>query len=379
MTGAGPGVLIGDDELGLALGGARVALATNRSAVDATGRTALERVVRADPESLCLLVPEHGFSGALPPGETDDGADERVPFYFTDWRQPDPELHGFDVMVFGLPLVGTRYYTYLDVLRRVARVAAARGKPLVCFDGPDPQGGELVEGPGVVPGEESEVASLDVAIRYGLSTGELARRVALATGTPAPRVVDSGWGLVGEDRDPSPPPSPNLRTRGAIRLYPALCLVEGTSLSEGRGTPWPFEWVGAPGLAAERVAARLAGFPGFELEIANLVPEGSKHSGVECRGLRVRACGDGPVLGFGVALMAALVAECGEGILTRSPTTGRFFVDKLWGGPGLRQAIMAGRDPGPLAVAGPDPYREAALIHPRGPERARGEAGGVAS
>lgn len=351
------------------LAGRRVALLTNLAATGAGGRRTRDEVVESGPRSLLTLVPEHGYEVARPAGEGDPDAGDFRSFYFLAGA-PTPDLPPADRIVFDLPLVGVRFFTYLDALRRLLEVAARQGLPVLVLDRPNPLGLEVVEGPGVEPGWESEVASMPLPLRYGMTAGEVARWWAARQGLPEPEVVP--WEGPGDPWGSDfRAPSPNLRDLAAVRLYPALCLLEATTVSEGRGTARPFGWFGAPDLDPERLLAGLALPPGVEARVRGRRPESSKHQGVECRGVDLVGCpgaGQG-VLGFGLRLLAALGQALPGGLEWVRDAGGRPWLDRLWGGPGARRALEAGAPPeelDSLVRAGPRADLEAAWLAPRG-------------
>lgn len=384
----GEGASLGD-RLAVLGTGKRILALTNRAAAlpDGSCRDALES---GSPSSLVLLAPEHGLGAARPPGRTDTagegagegGAGPRVlPFYLVR-GQETPPLPEADLWVYDLPLVGARYFTYLDGLRRLLLAAGARGQAVHVVDRPNPLGLEIREGPGLTPphraGEGlSEVACLDLPVRYALSTGEVARFLARVHDLPEPVVLS--W--EGEPDPWSPgflPPSPNLPTLGSLRLYPALCLLEGLEISLGRGTRRPFQWFGAPGLAVPDLLDELEPPPGVEFRPRNRTPEASRCRGRDCPGIDLLGTPprDAPVLGFGLRLLRCLGRHLPGGLPWVQGATGRYWLDTLWGGSALREALVAG-DPESLErLAAPAPLSRAergARLHPRAGEGA-GEA-----
>ncbi|HYD98300.1 MAG TPA: DUF1343 domain-containing protein, partial [Alphaproteobacteria bacterium] len=241
--------------------GGRIAVLANQASRDA----ALRPIWAALPaRPVRLFAPEHGVLGALQAGEADhDGTDPitgaPVVALYGARSAPEPgHLADLDAVVVDLVDTGVRSYTYAATLYAVQRAAAAAGVPVVVLDRPNPLGRRR-EGGGVAPGHGSFVAKLDVPLRHGLTLGELARLNAATQGLPAPQVVPH-W----ERSLPAVwvAPSPNIPTPAAALAYAGTVLIEGTALSEGRGTTRPFTTIGAPGLEAEALAAALAGEPG---------------------------------------------------------------------------------------------------------------------
>lgn len=207
-------------------------------------------------------------------------------------------LHGLDALVFDIQDVGSRYYTYEATLLYCLEAAAEAGIRLVVLDRPNPVGGILVEGPRLTPGFESFCGLHDLPVRHGLTLGELAHLFL------AERRIDAdleivpclGWHRRERFRETGLPwilPSPNMPTPETALVYPGMCLLEGTNLSEGRGTTKPFELVGAPWLDADRLARDLASerLPGVGFRPASFVPTWDKHRDTRCHGVEVVVTG----------------------------------------------------------------------------------------
>jgi uncharacterized protein YbbC (DUF1343 family) len=210
---------------------------------------------------LRVFAPEHGFRGEKDAGAlVEDGRDPAtgipVISLYGDHRKPGPDdLEGLDVVLFDLQDVGSRFYTYISTLHYVMEACAENGVPLMVLDRPNPNGG-YVDGPLLEPEFTSFVGMHSIPVVYGLTMGELARMIngeGWLTGgircelTVVPcRDYDHGMEVALPVA-----PSPNLATLQAIRLYPSTCFFEGTILSEGRGTNYPFEVFGHPDLPGE--------------------------------------------------------------------------------------------------------------------------------
>ena len=246
------------------LRGKRVGLICNPTSVTRRLLHAAD-LLRAAPrvELALLLGPEHGVRGDAQYMKAVDGEgrDPRtgvrvVSLYGTTAAslRPNPRrLRGLDALVFDLQDVGTRYYTYQATMMLCMEAAAAAGIAFVVLDRPNPLGGLSVEGPGLLPGFESFCGLHDLAVRHGLTVGELAElfRVERKIGVELQVVGCEGWRrgqLFRETGLPSILPSPNMPTPETALVYPGMCLLEGTNLSEGRGTTRPFELFGAPWL-----------------------------------------------------------------------------------------------------------------------------------
>ena len=259
--------------------GTRLGLLVHAASVNRQGLHAIETLV---PDGACpvvkLLAPEHGLWGHEQDMEpVDDVTDPAtglpvVSLYGTDASSLEirPEvLSGVDAIVFDLQDVGSRYYTFIYTLSYAMEAAARAGLPVVVFDRPNPVGGLEVEGPVLQPEFASFVGRYPISVRHGMTVGELAGLFNEIGGIGCDlRIVEMrGWQRPMQFEQtglPWVPSSPNMPTVATARVYPGACLVEGTNLSEGRGTTTPFELVGAPWLdeAALTRALRSAALPG---------------------------------------------------------------------------------------------------------------------
>ena len=180
---------------------------------------------------------------------------------YSETREPTADmLRHVDVMVIDLQDIGARIYTYIYTMANCLRACAKHGVDVIVCDRPNPIGGVDVEGPMLVPGNESFVGQFPIPMRHGMTIGELARFFNEHFEIKAPlEVVDDG-GLVAiactstQTGLPFVMPSPNIPTLDSAIVYPGTVLFEGTMASEARGTTRPFELVGAPWVEAERFA-----------------------------------------------------------------------------------------------------------------------------
>jgi uncharacterized protein YbbC (DUF1343 family) len=287
------------------LRGRRVGLVCNPTAVDARLRHAADLLAALPGVELAALFgPEHGVRGdaqymAAVAGEVDPGTSVPVHSLYGSSSaslRPRPEaLAGLDLLCFDVQDVGSRYYTYQATMLLCMEAAAEAGLGFVVLDRPNPIGGTLLEGPALRPGFESFCGLHDLAPRHGMTVGELARLFL------AERKLDleltvigcQGWRREQGYRATGLPwifPSPNMPTPETALAYPGMCLLEGTNLSEGRGTTRPFELLGAPWLDGERLAAALAAakLPGVRFRPVSFVPTWDKHAGVRCHGVELQ-------------------------------------------------------------------------------------------
>lgn len=201
-----------------------------------------------------IFCPEHGFRGNAAAGATvNDSFDSLtqlpiVSLYGKNKKPSARQLDGIDLLVFDLQDVGCRFYTYISTLHYVMEACAENHIPLVVLDRPNPNA-HYVDGPMLDPRFRSFVGMHPVPVVYGMTIGEYATMINgehwLADSLQCDLTVIPLEHYTHQRRYTLPvPPSPNLRTPQAIALYPSLCLFEGTHISVGRGTPYPFEVIG---------------------------------------------------------------------------------------------------------------------------------------
>ncbi len=279
----------------------RVGLIVNPSSVDAKLRHAID-LFRNRPEFdlVALFGPEHGARGdAQDQIEVEKHNDEatRLPVYslYGETRIPAPEmLSQIDVLVFDMQDVGARYYTFIYTMVYAMRAAARDGKRVVVLDRPNPIGGAAVEGNVLDPEYRSFVGLYPLAVRHGMTVGELALLFnrEFRIGCQLDVVEMHGWRRrMWYDQTGLPwvLPSPNMPTLDTATVYPGMCLIEGTNVSEGRGTTRPFELVGAPGVSPHLLAEELERqrLPGVRFRPAYFRPTFHKWHGELCGGVQL--------------------------------------------------------------------------------------------
>lgn len=284
----------------------RIGLLTNPSAVDARLESAYRILTRDDRVRVgALLAPEHGFAGAAPDAEhIASGTDHRtglpVHSLYGDVRRPtEAMLAGLDAVVCDIQDVGVRYYTFAWTVTHILEACGEAGVEVVIPDRPNPLGGETIDGPVLDPALSSFVGRAPVPVVHGLTLGELAGMYnVLWNPKPADLTVVPcrGWrrGMTWADTGrPWVPPSPNLPQLSGVRNYPGSCLIEGTTLSEGRGTPLPFEVVGAPWLDGQALADSLndQAWPGVRFRPHVFRPSAGKWQGQDCGGVQAHLAG----------------------------------------------------------------------------------------
>jgi uncharacterized protein YbbC (DUF1343 family) len=279
-------------------------------------------------------------------------------------RPTEEQLRELDVLVIDLQDVGSRYYTFQATML-FCQEAASRLKLLtVVLDRPNPLGGIEVEGPDLRPGFESFVGIHRLAIRHGLTIGELARLYKAERQLPGELLVIpcEGWRRAMYFEETGLPwvlPSPNMPTVDTAVVYPGQCLIEGTNLSEGRGTTRPFELCGAPWIDARALcsALREEALAGVSFRPAWFTPTFQKFAGQTCGGVQVHVLDRSvfqPVR-TGLALLSLLRRFSGEQFgWRREPyefVTDPPAIDLLFGSDRERLELEAGRTARELSQA----------------------------
>lgn len=344
-------------------------LLAHGAAVTAAGRPLhLALAASAAGRPAALFGPEHGFYGVeqdmVPSADAADpwtGAPIRS-LYGSDATslRPQPEAFtGLEVLLIDLQDIGSRYYTYAATAVWAAEAACAAGLEVWVLDRPNPLGGVVVEGNLVRPGHESFVGAFTVPVRHGLTLGELMRlewaRRGLGEGLQifslegwerAMLWPDTGWPWIA--------PSPNMPSAATAALYPGLCLVEATTLSEGRGTTRPFHLIGAPELDPQRFASRLearfeaAGVCGLRVLPTYFRPQFQKHAGARCGGVELVITDPSALAAYraGIELLCAAHQVCPDGLPWRTAPyefeSERPAIDLLTGSSAFRRALENG-------------------------------------
>ncbi|ALX49669.1 exo-beta-N-acetylmuramidase NamZ domain-containing protein [Lentibacillus amyloliquefaciens] len=283
------------------LEGKNVGLITNPTGVDQELNSIVDTLHNHDDVNLVSLYgPEHGVRGSAQAGEyVEFYIDEKtgLPVYslYGETRKPTPEmLEDVDTLLFDIQDVGTRFYTYIYTMAYAMEAAAENDIEFVVLDRPNPLGGEKVEGPVLEPDYSSFVGMYPIPLRHGMTVGELAKlfNEEFDIGADLEVVEMEGWDrsmTYDETGLEFVMPSPNMPTLDTASVYPGAALIEGTNVSEGRGTTKPFELIGAPFINSTELAANLneQSLNGVQFRAASFTPQFSKHSGELSHGVEI--------------------------------------------------------------------------------------------
>jgi uncharacterized protein YbbC (DUF1343 family) len=362
--------------------GKHVGLITNPTGLDSRLDSIIDRF-RAEPEVklVALYGPEHGVRGNAQAGEY-------VPFYFDEQLQlPVFSLYGqthkppadmmtnideymrsfdtkhegkqleagmlqsVDVMVFDLQDVGTRVYTYIATMAYAMQAAAEANIPFVVLDRPNPINGVAMEGPILeYPKYSSFIGLYPIPLRHGMTAGELAQlfnekfltKKCRLTVVPMENWTRAEW--FDETSLPWVLPSPNLPTPESTTVYPGQVLIEGTNLSEGRGTTKPFELFGAPWIDGFVLAKKLnaLNLPGVKFREVWFTPTFSKFSGQQCGGCQLHVTDRAAYQSIATTLTILSIVKQTYG--NKLELHAGYF-DKVMGTSRVREALERGEPP----------------------------------
>ncbi|NEW07841.1 DUF1343 domain-containing protein [Paenibacillus sp. SYP-B3998] len=281
--------------------GRSVGLITNPTGITRGFQSSVEVCASLPNARLCALFAcEHGIQGQRQAGiRFDNEIDEKlgIPIYSLYGVHKKPTLamlEGIDTLIFDIQDLGIRFFTYVSTLIYVLEACAEHDISLLVLDRPNPLGGLLCEGGILQPGYESMVGAWGMPIRTGMTIGELAFMVNanMAQHCKLDVIRMEGWRREMEFPQTGLPwllPSPNIPSMETVRVYAGMCFLEGTNVSEGRGTTKPFEWFGAPWIDGDKLSKALngVGLPGVHFHSVYATPMFAKHKGELCGGVRL--------------------------------------------------------------------------------------------
>ncbi len=278
---------------------------------------------------VALFGPQHGFAGTVQDNMIETGHTRHVATglevfsLYSETREPTQVmLAGLDTLIIDLQITGCRIYTWKSTIAGCLRAAKRDGKKIVVLDRPNPVGGEVLEGRVLDDDAHSFVGQFPIPMRHGLTAAEAARLFNASIGADLEVIALSGWQPWSYWCDLGRSwvlTSPNLPTPDSVYVYPGMVMLEGTNISEGRGTSLPFQYAGAPYIKSgaaliKRIHDLLGQTPGVYLREASFQPTAQKWQGKECGGLQIHVLDRTKVRSYELTL--ALIKACmdlGEG------------------------------------------------------------------
>ena len=361
MTRVRSGLDVLVSRLPMLLRGRRVGLLCHQASVTRELTHAVDAVALIRGARLtALFAPEHGIAGAAQDHARVGSLRDRssgLPVRSLYGRQLAPSeamLAGIDTLVVDLQDVGSRYYAFVWTTALCMQACARAQVPVVVLDRPNPLGGLTIEGNLPDPRFASFVGLYPLPARHAMTIAELAvyLNATHSIGCDLAVVPMDGWRRAMSWEDTGLPwvaPSPNMPTPDTARVYPGGCLLEGTNLSEGRGTTRPFELLGAPFLDGRRLARALArrGLPGVTFRAAAFQPAFHKYKGQLCHGVQLHVTDTARFKPFATYLAVIVEARRQSRLFRwRRPPyefeRTRLPIDLLCGGDGIRRAIERG-------------------------------------
>jgi uncharacterized protein YbbC (DUF1343 family) len=345
------------------IAGARVgAVVHPASVLPSLQQTADALLAEKSIHLVSLFGPQHGARGEKQDNMVEShfylDTDVNLPVHslYGETRQPTEEmLSDLDVLIFDLQDVGTRVYTFIHTMAYCMQACADYGKTMVVLDRPNPINGDRVEGNLLDPEFSSFVGLYPLPMRHGMTVGELALlyNTEFGIGCHLSVVPAQGWRRhqwFDQTGLPWVMPSPNLPTLDSATVYPGMVLVEGTTISEGRGTTRPFELVGAPYIKAHSLASRLneMRLPGVFFRPVHFEPTFQKFARMTCGGVQVHVRNRDLFEPFltGIAVISAIKALCPDSFEWRQPPyeyeLRRIPIEILCGGGRIPRQIEAG-------------------------------------
>lgn len=319
------------------LQGKRVGLVVNHTSVISASDGSLvplpDSLIHRGVNVRCIMAPEHGYEGVADAGEhlsdqNDVSTGLKIYSLYGNTRKPQKEwMEDIDILIFDMQDVGARFYTYLSTMKNVIEACGEEDKELMILDRPNPN--DTIDGPVLDMKFTSFVGALPIPLLHGCTLGELAKMIVgeswAEIAKPLIVVPCVNW-KHGQDYDCPIAPSPNLPNSHAIRLYPSLCLFEGTGVSVGRGTEFPFEVYGHPAMKGS----------------FSFVPKPSAsnksplQNGKKCNGEDLREVFLGP--GFNLAFLQNARQQLGNALVTSQS-----FFDRLAGTDVFRKQLLSGK------------------------------------
>jgi uncharacterized protein YbbC (DUF1343 family) len=322
------------------ISGKKVGVVCNHTSLLADGKHLVDALLDQNNVSVkSIFTPEHGFKGSAEAGEKVEYKNnlyKEVPIislYGKDRKPSNENLKDVDVLIFDIQDVGARFYTYISTMYYVLEAAGENNISVIILDRPNPIGGNYVDGPVLDPNYKSFVGIAEIPITHGMTIGELAiyfvgEKIISSWKNISLKVVQcKNWKRVIPDQFYSKwnSPSPNINSLETALIYPGTCLLEGTNISEGRGTRFPFLQVGAPFIKAEDLIDKLEllKVEGAQFQAVAFIPEdipematNPKFEGKTCFGIKIKITDPNKFesVKFGVKLLYVLTKLYGNKI-----------------------------------------------------------------
>lgn len=339
--------------------GKRIGLLTNLTGVNHELESTIDLFYKHEGIQLTALFgPEHGLRGEVQEGKLIDSSIDPytgIPVYSLYNKDKKPNvtmLHDVDVVFCDLQDIGTRYYTFIYSLANTMKICGQEGKKVVVLDRPNPINGVTVEGNIVEEDFRSFVGQFPIPVRHGMTIGELAQlfQKEYAIDCEVEVIPMEGWSrdLYFDQTDLHwVSPTPNTTTMDMCLLYPGTCLIEGTNLSEGRGTTKPFEIIGAPFIDGRKLADEMnsQNLPGVRFRHTVFKPMYQKYEGEVCEGVQIHISDRNRLKAFelGISLLETVYRLYPEQVtFIQSGEQNRYFLDLLAGTDQLRNQIQQG-------------------------------------
>ena len=334
-------------------GSLRIGVVANHTSLDKDGKSLVD-LTNEHLNLKAIFTPEHGLFGKDEAGKKiNDNAFNGIPVYSLYGKNKKPtedQLKDIDLILFDMQDIGSRYYTYISTMTYVMQAAVENEVKLIILDRPNPIG-RSIEGPILRNGFQSFVGMHPIPIRHGLTIGELALMIKGMGWISTNRDLDlkiikvSGWS--GELVDIDIPPSPNIPDLETALIYTGLCLLEGTNISEGRGTDTPFKIIGAPWMNSDDVLDRIksAKIRGVSVSDTTFTPRSipgksayPKYKSQECKGIKIEITDFDSFypLKLGVLILKSIYDSDPKNFQILESN----FIDKLYGSDKLKENII---------------------------------------
>jgi len=348
------------------INGKKVGVVCNHTSLLSDGTHLIDALLEQNNVKVtAIFTPEHGFKGVAEAGESIDYKNnlykevQIISLYGKDKKPSKEILKDVDVLIFDIQDVGARFYTYISTMYYILESAGENNIPVIILDRPNPIGGNYVDGPVLDNNFKSFVGIAQIPITHGMTVGELANyfvgeKIISSWKNISLKVIQcKHWEreIPNEFYSKWNSPSPNINSLETALVYPGICLFEGTNISEGRGTKFPFLQFGAPFVKADEVIDKinLLKVDGAELQSVAFIPEdidgmatNPKFENQTCYGIKIKVTDPNKfeAVQFGVKLLYVLTKLYGDKIKFNEQS-----FDRLAGSDILRKQILSKLSP----------------------------------